>query len=139
MEASDQELDDYDIFSAQFRNCPYPAWAAMQSSCPVAHSDRRGGSWMVARYDDVRDLVRAASTELQLLETTPDVIGSFVFQVDQCDDPELEGLFITTNAFNWTGASCTHRGENVVVDLCKSSQFPKPYYYYLSATVLHGW
>jgi len=51
-------LSDYDIFSAQFRNCPYPTWAAMQRSCPVAHSDRLGGSWMVARYDDVRDLVR---------------------------------------------------------------------------------
>src|ERR1700749_5126585 len=58
MEASDQELDDYDIFSAQFRNCPYPAWAAMRSSCPVAHSDRRGGPWMVARHAGVRDLVR---------------------------------------------------------------------------------
>jgi cytochrome P450 len=51
-------LSDYDIFSAQFRNCPYPTWAAMQRSCPVTHSDRLGGSWMVARYDDVRDLVR---------------------------------------------------------------------------------
>jgi cytochrome P450 len=50
--------DDYDIFSAEFRNCPYPTWAAMQSACPVAHSDQHGGSWMTARYDDVRDLVR---------------------------------------------------------------------------------
>src|ERR1700744_2589470 len=57
-EASPTTLSDYDIFSAQFRNCPYPTWAAMQRSCPVTHSDRLGGSWMVARYDDVRDLVR---------------------------------------------------------------------------------
>jgi cytochrome P450 len=57
-EASPTALSDYDIFSAQFRNCPYPTWAAMQRACPVTHSDRLGGSWMVARYDDVRDLVR---------------------------------------------------------------------------------
>jgi len=50
-DASETALSDYDIFSAQFRNCPYPTWAAMQRSCPVTHSDRLGGSWMVARYD----------------------------------------------------------------------------------------
>jgi cytochrome P450 len=52
--------DGYDIFSDEFRADPHTQFQAMRSGCPVAHSERWGGSWMVAGYDDVRDLARDA-------------------------------------------------------------------------------
>ena len=45
---------DYDIFSPDYVLDPYPMMEAIrESGCPVAHSDRWGGSWMPTRYSDV--------------------------------------------------------------------------------------
>jgi hypothetical protein len=52
------EFDDYDIFSAEMRNCPHQRWARMQQECPVAHSGRFGGSWLVTRFDDIKAMTR---------------------------------------------------------------------------------
>ncbi|HEY4609752.1 MAG TPA: hypothetical protein VIH06_11125, partial [Ilumatobacteraceae bacterium] len=47
-------VTDYDIFDPDFVRDPYPAMSEIrESNCPVAHSDRWGGSWMPTRYDDV--------------------------------------------------------------------------------------
>jgi len=47
-------LTDYDIFDAGFIADPYPSMSVIrESGCPVAHSDRWGGSWMPTRYEDV--------------------------------------------------------------------------------------
>jgi cytochrome P450 len=54
----DTGFDDYDIFSAELRNCPHQRWARMQQECPVAHSDRFGGSWLVTRFDDIKAMTR---------------------------------------------------------------------------------
>jgi cytochrome P450 len=51
-------FDDYDIFSAELRNCPHQRWAAMQQECPVARSDRFGGSWLVTRFADIKAMTR---------------------------------------------------------------------------------
>ena len=45
---------DYDIFDADFVRDPYPHMSEVrESGCPVAHTDRWGGSWMPTRYEDV--------------------------------------------------------------------------------------
>ncbi len=54
----DAGFDDYDIFSAELRNCPHQRWARMQQECPVAHSDRFGGSWLVTRFADIKAMTR---------------------------------------------------------------------------------
>ncbi|HEY0518463.1 MAG TPA: cytochrome P450 [Ilumatobacteraceae bacterium] len=47
-------LADYDIFDPQFVRDPYPAMHEIrESECPIAHTDRWGGSWMPTRYDDI--------------------------------------------------------------------------------------
>jgi cytochrome P450 len=47
-------VSDYDIFDPDFVRDPYPAMSEIrESGCPVAHTDRWGGSWMPTRYDDV--------------------------------------------------------------------------------------
>ena len=50
--------DGYDLYSAEFRADPNLQYAAMRAGCPVAHTDKWGGSYMVAGYDDIRDIAR---------------------------------------------------------------------------------
>ncbi len=45
---------DYDIFDPGFVRNPYPMMSDIrESTCPIAHTDRWGGSWMPTRYDDI--------------------------------------------------------------------------------------
>ena len=45
---------DFNIFDPEFVRDPYPTMSKIrESACPVAHSDRWGGSWLPTRYDDL--------------------------------------------------------------------------------------
>jgi cytochrome P450 len=44
---------DYDIFDPQYIADPFGIWDGLREHCPVAHSDRWGGSWLPTSYDDV--------------------------------------------------------------------------------------
>lgn len=50
--------DGYDLFSEEFRADPNVQYAAMRTGCPVAHTDKWGSSYMLAGYDDIRDVAR---------------------------------------------------------------------------------
>lgn len=50
--------DDYDLFSREFCTDPFSRWDVMRQECPLAHSDRWGGSWMPVHYDDIRMIAR---------------------------------------------------------------------------------
>lgn len=49
---------DYDIFDPHYVNDPFPIWDEMRVRCPVAHSDRWGGSYNPTRYADVTAIAR---------------------------------------------------------------------------------
>jgi hypothetical protein len=49
---------DYDIFDAAYVADPYTIWDDLRERCPIAHSDRWGGSWLPTRYDDVVAMAR---------------------------------------------------------------------------------
>lgn len=49
---------DYDIFDADYIADPYPIWADLRGECPVAHTERWGGSFMPTRYEDVVEMAR---------------------------------------------------------------------------------
>ena len=49
---------DYDIFDPAYCTDPGPIWADLRERCPIAHSDRWGGSWLPTRYDDVAEMAR---------------------------------------------------------------------------------
>src|ERR1700742_4260265 len=52
--------DGYDIFAADYRRDPVPTWQSVRTGAsPVAHTDKWGGSFMLARDDDIRDAARA--------------------------------------------------------------------------------
>lgn len=53
---SDRPTDwgtDYDIFDPGYVAEPFPIWDELREQCPVARTDRWGGSWMPTRYEDV--------------------------------------------------------------------------------------
>ena len=45
--------DGYDIFDPAYVADPFPIWDELRASCPIAHSEHWGGSWLPTRYDDV--------------------------------------------------------------------------------------
>ena len=44
---------DYDIFDSQYVTDPYGIWDELRRTCPIAHTERWGGSWLPTRYADV--------------------------------------------------------------------------------------
>jgi cytochrome P450 len=49
---------DYDIFDPAYYTDPGPIWADLRQRCPVARTERWGGSWTATRYDDVAEMAR---------------------------------------------------------------------------------
>jgi cytochrome P450 len=49
---------DYDIRDQAYVDNPVPIWAEMRAKCPVAHTERLGGSWNPTRFDDLRELAK---------------------------------------------------------------------------------
>lgn len=46
-------VDDFDLQDPSFRRDPGPLWREMRETCPVAHTSRHGGGWMLSRYEDI--------------------------------------------------------------------------------------
>jgi hypothetical protein len=47
---------DFDVLSRSYVDDPFTIWDELRRTCPVAHSDRRGSTWLPTRYDDVVEL-----------------------------------------------------------------------------------
>jgi cytochrome P450 len=68
--------NDYDILDHDYVADPFPIWDDLRRECPVAHSDRWGGSWMPTRYADVsavaHDTTHFSSRDVGVLGSDPD-------------------------------------------------------------------
>ncbi|HBM56860.1 MAG TPA: hypothetical protein DD388_09515, partial [Acidimicrobiaceae bacterium] len=49
---------DYDMFDPDYLRDPYSAWAELRKTCPIAHTERYGGSWLPTRYDDLQAMAK---------------------------------------------------------------------------------
>ena len=49
---------DYDVFDPAYIADPYPIWDELRATCPVAHTERYGGSWLTTTYEDVTRVAR---------------------------------------------------------------------------------
>lgn len=69
-------VDGYDLFAKAFVDDPQAHFGRVRASgCPVAHSDKWGGSWMVVGYDDIRaialDTTRFSSRAIEVSGPVP--------------------------------------------------------------------
>jgi cytochrome P450 len=75
MEPVNDWSNDYDIFDPTYVREPHRVWDELRGSCPVAHTDRWGGSWLPTRYEDVRaiakDVEHFSSTEVTVTPPPP--------------------------------------------------------------------
>ncbi len=66
---------DFDVLDAEYVANPYPVWDDLRVECPVARSERWGGSWLPTRYADVfavaHDVGHFSSSDVGVL-TVPD-------------------------------------------------------------------
>ncbi|MGD0380464.1 MAG: cytochrome P450 [Acidimicrobiales bacterium] len=44
---------DFDVLDPDYVADPFGIWDELRTSCPIAHTDRRGSTWLPTRYDDV--------------------------------------------------------------------------------------
>ncbi len=44
---------DFDHTDPEWVGNPFPIWDELRRTCPVAHSDRYGGTWLPVRHDDI--------------------------------------------------------------------------------------
>ena len=49
---------DYDIFDPDYVRDPAPVWDDLRARCPIAHTERWGGSWLPTRYEDLQAMVK---------------------------------------------------------------------------------
>ncbi len=47
---------DFDVMSPSYVADPFTIWDQLRATCPIAHSGRRGSTWLPTRYQDVVDL-----------------------------------------------------------------------------------
>jgi cytochrome P450 len=47
---------DYDVLDPAYVADPAPIWGELRQSCPIAHTNRWGSSWLPTRYDDVASI-----------------------------------------------------------------------------------
>jgi hypothetical protein len=66
---------DYDIFRQEYIKDPFPIWDELRQKCPVAHTERWGGSWMPTRYQDLfniaRDIQHFSSRDVLVAPSSP--------------------------------------------------------------------
>ena len=44
---------DYDVLDPNYIKNPFPVWDEIREKCPIAHTERWGGSWMPTKYEDL--------------------------------------------------------------------------------------
>ncbi|MGA2521559.1 MAG: cytochrome P450, partial [Acidimicrobiales bacterium] len=44
---------DFDVLDPAYVADPFAIWDELRTSCPIAHSERRGSTWLPTRYEDV--------------------------------------------------------------------------------------
>lgn len=49
-------VNDFDILDPQYVADPYDIWAAMRGQCRIAHTERRGSTWMPLGFTDIVDI-----------------------------------------------------------------------------------
>jgi cytochrome P450 len=44
---------DFDVLDPRYVADPFAIWDDLRTTCPIAHTDRRGSNWLPTRYEDI--------------------------------------------------------------------------------------
>jgi cytochrome P450 len=62
---------DFDVLDAGYVADPFGIWDQLRTACPIAHTERRGSTWLPTRYDDVtaiaHDIEHFSSEEVAVI------------------------------------------------------------------------
>jgi cytochrome P450 len=62
---------DFDVLDADYIADPFRIWEDLRTRCPIAHTDRRGSTWLPTRYEDVtaiaHDIEHFSSLEVAVI------------------------------------------------------------------------
>jgi cytochrome P450 len=62
---------DFDVMDPEYIDDPFSIWDDLRKTCPVAHTNRRGGAWLLTTYADVteaaHDIERFSSLEVAVI------------------------------------------------------------------------
>jgi len=86
---------DFDVMDPAYIEDPFTIWDKLRVTCPVAHTERRGGAWLLTTYDDVtkaaHDINRFSSLEVGVIgadeEVEPDVLLPYGLPPISSDPP----------------------------------------------------
>lgn len=85
---------DFDVMDPAYIEDPFSIWDKLRLTSPVAHTDRRGGAWLLTTYEDVttaaHDIKRFSSLEVGVIaaeEEEPDVLLPYGLPPISSDPP----------------------------------------------------
>ncbi len=116
---------DYDVLDPEYVAHPYPVWDDLREKCPVAHTDRWGGSWMPTRYADVfavaHDIANFSSRDVGVLTIPP---GDSSPQIDiplpPIDADQPDHTWTRRLLLPWFSHSQVAGYEPMTRELCRS-------------------
>ena len=53
---------DFDVMDPAYIEDPFSIWDELRTTCPVAHTGRRGGAWLLTTYEDVTEAAHDIET-----------------------------------------------------------------------------
>jgi cytochrome P450 len=53
---------DFDVMDPAYVSDPFPIWDELRATCPIAHTERRRGAWLLTTYADVTDAAHDIDT-----------------------------------------------------------------------------
>ncbi|MGO9197475.1 MAG: cytochrome P450 [Acidimicrobiales bacterium] len=53
---------DFDVMEPSYIKDPFPIWDDLRTSCPIAHTERRRGAWLLTTYADVTEAAHDIET-----------------------------------------------------------------------------
>lgn len=87
---------DFDIHDPNQVETVYERYAELRGTCPVAHSDKYGGHWILTRYDDIHDVCRNPEVFSSESVNIPGTIGQdgpmIPLEVDPPDHGAYRGI-----------------------------------------------
>ena len=117
---------DYDILDPEYVTHPYPVWDDLRQTCPIAHSDRWGGSWMPTRYADVfavaHDVAHFSSRDVGVLTFSPEdrTLDAFELPLPPIDADAPLHTWTRRLLLPWFSHSRVDGYEPMTRELCSS-------------------